>query len=99
MGGIHHQPILEGFAEIKTYAKEQGRTIGDNDIWIAATARATGACLLTTDRDFDFLHGRHIRREWIVPKDLIGPPTVAEQVVAYPADAPGGLPTGSPSST
>jgi len=30
-----------------------GRTVRDNDTWIAATAAATNAVLLTTDKDFD----------------------------------------------
>ncbi len=29
--------------------------MGKNDLWIAATANATGATLLTTDSDFDHL--------------------------------------------
>jgi tRNA(fMet)-specific endonuclease VapC len=28
-----------------------------NDLWIAATAVATGATLVTTDKDFDHLEG------------------------------------------
>lgn len=41
--------------------------MGQNDMWIAATAKATGATLLTTDRDFDHLQGEHIRRVWLDP--------------------------------
>ena len=32
-------------------------TMGKNDLWIAATAHATGAVLLSTDRDFEHLDG------------------------------------------
>ena len=35
---------------------------GDNDLWIAATAAATAAHLITTDADFDPLHPAYIRR-------------------------------------
>ncbi|MGH7149813.1 MAG: type II toxin-antitoxin system VapC family toxin [Planctomycetota bacterium] len=88
---IRPGPIVEAFAELKTFAKEQGEAIGDNDLWIAATARAIGACLLTTDRDFDFLDGRFIRREWIDPRGLAGPTRVSEPLAAYPRDPlPGG---------
>lgn len=32
-------------------------TMKQNDLWIAATARASKAILLTTDKDFDHLNG------------------------------------------
>jgi predicted nucleic acid-binding protein len=32
------------------------RNMGKNDLWIAATAYALNAVLLTTDADFDHLH-------------------------------------------
>ncbi len=31
--------------------------MGDNDIWVAATASVLNANLLTTDHDFDHLNG------------------------------------------
>ncbi|MBK9016619.1 MAG: PIN domain-containing protein [Saprospiraceae bacterium] len=33
------------------------RNMGKNDLWIAATAHATQATLLTTDMDFNHLDG------------------------------------------
>jgi predicted nucleic acid-binding protein len=33
-----------------------------NDLWIAATAVATGATLVTTDKDFDHLNGLWLER-------------------------------------
>lgn len=41
----------------------------DNDLWIAATAKATGSILLTTDRDFDHLHPEHVERICFDPDD------------------------------
>lgn len=41
--------------------------MGDNDLWIAATAKVTGALLLTTDKDFDHLYPVHLQRDWINP--------------------------------
>lgn len=41
--------------------------MGKNDLWIAATAAAMGATLLTTDRDFDRLAPRFLSRIWIDP--------------------------------
>ena len=39
----------------------------DADRWIAATAKAADATLLTTDKDFDPLHPRYVERIWIDP--------------------------------
>jgi len=47
--------------------------MGENDIWIAATAKVTGAVLLTTDKDFDHLHGKYLTRIWIDPKSKTNP--------------------------
>ena len=38
-------------------------TMGKNDLWIAATAHASGAILLSTDRDFEHLGGVWLRYE------------------------------------
>lgn len=46
---------------------KSGRAMGKNDRWIAATAAATGATLLTTDRDFDHLTSLLLTRHWIDP--------------------------------
>ncbi|HLL20882.1 MAG TPA: type II toxin-antitoxin system VapC family toxin [Kofleriaceae bacterium] len=50
---IDNQRVLDNYAEIHAFAVTNGYMLGDNDIWIAATAAAAGAVLLTTDRDFD----------------------------------------------
>jgi len=41
--------------------------MGKNDLWIAATARTTGATLLTTDKDFDHFDPALLPQEWIDP--------------------------------
>jgi tRNA(fMet)-specific endonuclease VapC len=64
---IDSRPILERFGEFHAWTKSIGRTLGHNDLWIAATAAATGAHLITTDTDFDPLHPNHIRRT-IIPE-------------------------------
>jgi tRNA(fMet)-specific endonuclease VapC len=60
--------ILEKYADIHVFLEGQGRKLGDNDEWIAATASTASAVLLTTDKDFDVLHPRFVEREWIDPK-------------------------------
>ena len=53
---VRNQSVLEKYAEIDAFLVKKGRKIGDNDVWIAATAAAAGATLLTCDKDFDPLH-------------------------------------------
>lgn len=43
------------------------RNMGKNDIWIAATALYTNLPLLTTDKDFCFLHNNPLQIMWIDP--------------------------------
>lgn len=52
---INAPEILAAYGEIDHASREIGRPMGKNDVWIAATAKVTGATLLTTDRDFDHL--------------------------------------------
>ena len=41
--------------------------MGDNDVWIAAVAAATGATLISTDKDFLPLADAHIKLAWFDP--------------------------------
>lgn len=66
--GIDSRPVLERFGEFHAFTKSVGRTVAHNDLWIAATAAATGAHLITTDHDFDPLHPQYIRRT-IIPEE------------------------------
>ena len=59
--------VVEVYAEIDDYSRRHGVTMGKNDLWIAATARVTGARLLTTDKDFDHLHDVFLERDWLDP--------------------------------
>ena len=64
---IDSRPVLERFGEFHSWTKSVGRTLSHNDLWIAATAAATGAHLITTDNDFDILHPMYIRRT-VIPE-------------------------------
>lgn len=57
-------PVLEAYARIQIAALDNGWGIHNkkNDLWIAAVTHVTGASLLTTDGDFDSLHGQFIQR-------------------------------------
>ena len=59
--------IVERYAEISAHAEAKGRSLGDNDRWIAATAQATSAWLVTTDKDFTFLEPDFIRQVYFDP--------------------------------
>lgn len=63
---ISEPEVLDSYVEVVN-SRPKGWEIRDNDKWIAAAAAATHACLLTTDKDFDYLAGRLIEREWIDP--------------------------------
>jgi tRNA(fMet)-specific endonuclease VapC len=59
--------VIEDYVRVSEYSRKRGRVLGKNDLWIAATAVATGATLLTTDRDFDHLDPDLLTRHWIDP--------------------------------
>jgi tRNA(fMet)-specific endonuclease VapC len=63
--------IVDAYSEVDAYSIAIGRKVGENDAWIAATARVTGARLLTTDLDFDHLSPGHILRDWIDPNNRL----------------------------
>ena len=69
---IASQGVLRTYAEIDSLLEKAGHPIGQNDLWIAATAIEARAHLLTMDRDFDPLHPGYLHRTWIDPKDPEG---------------------------
>ena len=64
---LEYPGIIEDYAELSEVSRLNGRFLGDNNLWIAATARATGVTLLTTDKDFDHLHPKWISCIYIDP--------------------------------
>lgn len=62
--------ITDAYARIADYSRRVGVVMGQNDLWIAATAHITGARLLTTDNDFDHLQDVFLQRDWIDPKTI-----------------------------
>ena len=47
----------DAYAAIKRTREERGLALDENDLWIAATASALGATLVTRDRDFSSVAG------------------------------------------
>ena len=63
---INNYEFIERYVEIDTFSlgkhptkalSSSAKTMGKNDLWIAATASLLGASLITTDADFDHLNG------------------------------------------
>lgn len=67
---IGSEDVLSRYAEVDHVLRSMGRPIQQNDMWIAATAIASEAHLLTADKDFDPLHPRYLSRTWINPLDF-----------------------------
>jgi len=62
--------VVAAYIELAPVAQRQGQAIAtqnQNDLWVAATARATGAVLYTCDRDFQFLDPHFVRVCYIPP--------------------------------
>ncbi|MDM8558332.1 PIN domain-containing protein [Candidatus Parabeggiatoa sp. HSG14] len=57
--------LANNYAQIDYFSGniiKPARPLGQNDLWIAATATTLGAWLMTTDNDFDHLHPQFIKR-------------------------------------
>ena len=66
---INSRPVLEAYARFDALQIRRGWNMTENDLWIAATASASGAVLITTDKDFDHLHeADELRRIWVDPR-------------------------------
>lgn len=58
--------VVEAYSDLVALCRRQKHTMGQqNDMWIAATAKATGAVLLTGDSGFNWLNPQFIRVEYI----------------------------------
>jgi predicted nucleic acid-binding protein len=55
----------DAYAQIKAARQRQGLTLDENDLWVAATAKALGAVLVSTDRDFAQIDGLTLE-DWTV---------------------------------
>ena len=71
---VNTNSILNKYAEIDAFSKGKlenrplsisSRTMGKNDIWIAATTSVLNAILLTTDNDFNHLQNEFIELQLI----------------------------------
>lgn len=70
---INRPEIIAAYAELDHFSERvarPARPMGQNDLWIAATAHVLQIELVTTDKDFDHLHGVKLSRRWIDPASL-----------------------------
>lgn len=56
-------PVADHYAEIKLTRQSKGLALDENDLWIAATARCSGAVLITRDSDFQHIGGLKVE-DW-----------------------------------
>ena len=54
------------YAQIKHQLQKMGRSIPDNDVWIAAIAMATGLTVVHRDKHFTFIPGL-AQEDWLEP--------------------------------
>jgi tRNA(fMet)-specific endonuclease VapC len=58
--------VVEAYSDLVALCRQKNHTMGQqNDMWIAATAKVTGAVLLTGDSGFSWLNPQFIRVEYI----------------------------------
>lgn len=69
---IPYRSNVPAYVYIEDYSRRRGVTMGKNDVWIAATALAEGATILTADQDFDHLHPHILTRVYVDPKSHLG---------------------------
>ena len=53
--------VIKMYVELYVAARKRGRMMSQNDLWIAATAKATDAVLLTVDKDFQWIPQEFLR--------------------------------------
>lgn len=71
---INDEAVIQAYVEIDLFSQGHpagARNMGKNDLWIAACAKAAGATLLTTDRDFDHLNPMLLSVESIDPNSSL----------------------------
>lgn len=64
--------VIDAYVDLDVASHSAGRPMGKNDLWIAGTARAAKAPLLTTDKDFEHLDAEWIALEYCDPTSFAG---------------------------
>jgi tRNA(fMet)-specific endonuclease VapC len=61
--GLHE--VVDAYADLHAESVTRGLNIGENDMWIAASAKAAGAVVLTCDTDFKRVPDAFVRVEYV----------------------------------
>jgi tRNA(fMet)-specific endonuclease VapC len=67
---LDNESVIDAYVQIAETCRSAARgerIMGQNDMWIAASALVCGLPLITTDTDFDHLNGRLLRVYWVDP--------------------------------
>lgn len=78
---LNHEQVLVSYVAIDRACRKNpggARLISNNDTWIAATAKAADAVLLTTDRDFLHLNPNHCLVQFVDPGPYSTKPAAPE---------------------
>lgn len=67
---ISHPGVHERWADMQSALRGAGVTVGQNDLWIAATASVTELTVLSTDQDF-----KHLVAQGLVQAVVVDPKT------------------------
>lgn len=70
---ISSEAVIQAYARIDHESTRIGRSMGKNDLWIAAVAAVQSAVVLTTDQDFDHLPDSVVRVELVDVDALLKP--------------------------
>ena len=66
--------VVRAYAELYEHDNAGGHNTGENDLWIAATAKAAGAVLLTCDNDCVWMNPSLLRVEFVPSQQTGGSP-------------------------
>lgn len=61
------------YANVKIASQSKGLALDENDIWVAATALAAGAILVTRDNDLQQIHGLSVI-DWTIDDSMPNTP-------------------------
>ncbi|HWZ45395.1 MAG TPA: PIN domain-containing protein [Candidatus Saccharimonadales bacterium] len=79
---LNANEILKAYVEIDALNQKVhkgARQLSNNDMWIAATAKASNASLLTTDQDFLHLHPHYLLVGYVDPASRLAGAIVGGQ--------------------
>jgi tRNA(fMet)-specific endonuclease VapC len=59
--------VIKAYGELFANQRKKGLLVGENDLWIASTAKTVGATIITCDTDFQSLDPREVDYRYVSP--------------------------------